>query len=160
MSELFLGCFIRGDESVVLEFLANDRLVDSLGVATFSDVLSVVFVRQLRSCTIPDNEIDRLARSLSTRFSDALIVDYDSRLGYRQTRIYASGELRRSFDKDDELWVPLDESGEPMKEAPALKCADLLEDEEYETIRDAIDLGFEAFQSGNRAEFKAFIPKI
>jgi hypothetical protein len=51
-----------------------------------------------------------------------------------------------SFGADDELWVPLDEDGNPLVTACARRIGELDHDAgaEYETCRNAIQLGLEA----------------
>ena len=53
--------------------------------------------------------------------------------------------LKTHFGEDDELWVPLDENGQPDLSAAPLAVDDLLDDEEYATLKNAIDLGLEEF---------------
>jgi hypothetical protein len=63
----------------------------------------------------------------------------------------------RAFGEADELFVPLDEEGEPIVFAEPLLAEELSEDLEYETIANAIQLGLGAMGAGAWDELFNFI---
>jgi hypothetical protein len=88
-----------------------------------------------------------LALEISAAHGHALLLQYDDRSGFRSAALYRDGTLARVWSEADELWVPLDEEGEPMTSSQPLRTEELVQDgdQEYETIKDAIQLGLEAF---------------
>ncbi len=158
MSEVFLGIVVRGIVPAVAEVLTDDPLNNILVATRFSDDFLIVWVKNPPAATrISDGEFDRLSRELSRRFSSSLYLNYDSRLGYRESQLYEKGDSRLGFGLDDELWVPLREDGELDRSAPPMKVSELQEDEEYGTIKNAIDFGFESFGGGSWSGLKSFI---
>ncbi len=81
---------------------------------------------------------------LSTLAGVAVAASYDDSAGHREACLASGGVVIRTFGTEDELWVPLDEDGEPIITAEPLKTSQLLPAEEYETIQNAIDLAFRA----------------
>jgi hypothetical protein len=86
-----------------------------------------------------------LTRELSRTFGSALLVQYDDRIGLREAVVYRAGEPTHRFGLSDELWVPLDELGNPRRDVPHVRTVELDPAEEYETVVSAIDHGLEAF---------------
>jgi hypothetical protein len=93
--------------------------------------------------------MEELAAAASKPARRALLIRFDSRTGHRSAELFEDGERRRSFGDADELYVPLDESGEPVLTAAPLRFADLDPEQEYETIENAIQLGLKAFGRGD-----------
>lgn len=88
---------------------------------------------------------ETLAMTVSESFQPgALVYLYDSRSGYRESRLFRGGRQVASFGEADELWVPTDASGEPIHSAQRLSVGQLEPGVEYETIMNAIDLGLHA----------------
>jgi hypothetical protein len=92
------------------------------------------------------NNIDRkkvyeLAMLFSKKLGKTLAIYYDSRIGLRASDYFSNGEHIRSFGQNDELYVQLDEDGEPNDLGKRFKYSELLPDDEYETIENAIELG-------------------
>ncbi len=159
MSNMFVGIFVQRPAPEVKQYLSTDSFIGLLGVASFSDGLTAVFDNSPRSKPIADSEVERLARKLSTNFSRGLLIDYNDQVGYRSAKIYENGECVKEFDADDELWIPLSENGEPNLKASPVRSSEFLEDEEYETVKDALDLGFEAFGAGSWSALVDFFGK-
>jgi hypothetical protein len=103
------------------------------------------FVRDLssgRQLSIDDTR--QLATTISSFSDSALAVFYDNRVALRAAVHYSRGKLVREYDAQDELWVPLDEDGQPLLGGPPLLVGDLSPEEEYETVRNAIDVALSA----------------
>ena len=82
-----------------------------------------------------------LAATLSETVSVALAVFYDNRCGLRTAALFRGGTMSAEFGEDDEWWAPLDEHGEPRRDVPLVSAANLDADEEYDCVRDAIEVG-------------------
>jgi hypothetical protein len=95
------------------------------------------------------SQVDRLAVELSGRLEPALAIDYDSRSGYRAARLFMCGSLASSFGAADEIWIQLGQDGYPLPDGPRLAMAELQDDQEYETIENAIELGLQALGQGD-----------
>lgn len=90
-----------------------------------------------------------LTAALSVFTAAALAVFYDNRCGLRAAAAFRGGTLSAEFGEDDEWWVPLDEDGEPRRDVPPVPAADLDADEEYDCVRDAIEVGLAALEVPN-----------
>ena len=88
-------------------------------------------------------QVRDVARLLSRECGRALFVSYDTRVAGRHAELYESGSLARAFDENDELYVPLRQDGDPDLEHAPLAVTDLSPDCEYETVKNAIQLGLE-----------------
>jgi len=88
--------------------------------------------------------IEDLAERLSAVVGKALLILYDSRVGFRHSRLYTNGAVTRYYGEVDAIFVLLDENGRPRlngKQYEYSELEELGEDEEYETIHNAIELG-------------------
>jgi len=92
--------------------------------------------------------MDDLARELSQLLGRALVVRFDSRIGHRSSALFEHGSLSRAFGEQEELFVPLDERGEPTAGAAPVRRWERDPDAEYETSKNAIQLGLEALGAG------------
>lgn len=101
--------------------------------------------------------MEGLAAELSRSFGQSLLVRYDSCQGYRASIHYGGGAATNQFGPHDELYVPVDDSGNPITEAKRVRLCDLSPHEEYETIENAIQMGFSLLGAGDWESFKAFL---
>lgn len=90
---------------------------------------------------------------------DCCVLAYDDRIGLRESIVVLEGR-RVAFGEQDELWVPIDEDGRPLKLAQPLLSTELEDEEEYATIKDAIQLGLDQFGiSMTSQEFRGMITR-
>jgi hypothetical protein len=156
MSEVFEGIITKGSRQTVHEVVAPG----GLEIADLPGQVVVAYRAAPRQATSPNVQFDDLAKMLSKAFSKVLVVRYDSRIGHRSSCLFRDGRLTRTFGKSDELFVPLDERGEPMWHAPQLRVNDLMADQEYETAKNAIELGLEELNGATWEDLKGLIAKI
>ncbi|MGB3641328.1 MAG: hypothetical protein WBA39_27690 [Rivularia sp. (in: cyanobacteria)] len=92
------------------------------------------------------SEMEYVASQISIIFSKAILVRYDDRVGYRESILFQEGLPLKTFDLADEIWVMLDENGEPIVNGLKFRIEQIEDDddEEYETICNAIQLGLES----------------
>ncbi|MBK8067618.1 MAG: hypothetical protein IPK27_08280 [Rhodanobacteraceae bacterium] len=88
-------------------------------------------------------EVDSLSARLSHDVEFALLIRYDSRIGYRSSACYEAGQKISEFTDRDELYVPLNEDGLPDNSVTPLRVDQLSDELEYETCKNAIQLGLE-----------------
>ena len=120
--------------------------------------LSVVYrVEKNRHKLIFDRRIEYLASQLSLEVSTVLVTRYDSRTGHRSSILFKEGLPLYSFDENDEIWVLLDEKGNPLIDGEKFSINSLKDDEEYETIWNAIQLCLQALGVENYNEVYSFI---
>jgi hypothetical protein len=102
-------------------------------------------------------ELASLAPELSVIFGKTLFVQYDDRVGWRYSELFINGESANIFGENEEIWIrlnddglpDLDENGKPISELIHIKDMDRFDpDEEWETYRNAIQLGLAAFGAG------------
>lgn len=136
MSEIFEGVLVAAGIKE-LRYL-NEQ---ALELSALSSGVSVVFRDDARSKLQFAEAIEDLARMLSAKYSRALVVRYDSRIGHRSSEVMDGGRCVASYGENDELFVPLDEDGEPLDDATPIRRENLLQGEEYETKVNAIQLG-------------------
>jgi len=87
---------------------------------------------------------DRLAIRIGEDVGVAVVVRYDSRIGHRSSVVYRVGQPAEHYGPDEELFVPLDDEGEPQTDVKPIPASKLDPDEEYETSVNAIELGLRA----------------
>lgn len=148
MSEVFEGCVVPSPDgkapSIPEHFVAElDLVTASIG----PDAL-IIFRSDLRDVSAFTPRIDEVAAALSCDVDRALVVRYDSRIGHRSSSLYRDGRLVGEYGQDGELFVPLDDDGEPILSAAPVLRKDFHADLEYETIRNAIQQGLETIGVG------------
>lgn len=95
-----------------------------------------------------DDQFVQFAATLSASYEGALLVRYDNRVGERASFVFRDQELIASYTTEDELFVELDEEGEPLLDGPRYSEPEVErleeEDREFEVVVNAIQLGCEA----------------
>jgi hypothetical protein len=140
MSEVFEGVITRAPANAVCSTLELALVSLALRISELSGLASVVYRNDSRQSSTFAEEMDRLAKTLSDKLSKAVLVRYDSRIGHRSATLYVKGALNQRFGRDDELFVPLDNAGNPMMSSSPIHFLEFVEGEEYETIQNAIEL--------------------
>ena len=89
--------------------------------------------------------MEYIASQISVILSQAILIRYDDRVGYRESIIFQEGYPIKRFDLADEIWVMLDEDGKPIVNGRKMRIKQIEdnEDEKYETIYNAIQLGID-----------------
>lgn len=104
-------------------------------------------------CTICANRVreqildDAAVAALLTECGELLAVIWDDRVGLRASSFHQLSGERLAFGDADELFVELNDAGEPVLDGPIYSFAEIescTEDKEFETYRNAIELGCEA----------------
>jgi hypothetical protein len=62
---------------------------------------------------------ETLAAILSQLCEEAVLVRYDSGTCYRYSALYRGGKLVHQYTLADELWIPLDSEGNPVRNRSA-----------------------------------------
>jgi hypothetical protein len=156
MSEVFEGVLLASPFNEVQKAVRTLPSSLSLKVEKLDD-LSVVSRNDQVGRPQFSQEIEQVATGLSNILGKALVVRHDSRIGHRTSELFINGNMERAFDEDDEVWVLLDEDGEPLVDGKRFKLADLDPDQEYETIENAIELGIQSLGSGDWKELRSFM---
>ena len=92
-----------------------------------------------RNSSFRDSRLLDLAKKASVN-NTCVYLEYDSRVAYRHAILMRNGVVLEEFGADDELWVPIDDQGNPIREAQHVKTSDLDPAVEYETIADVFFL--------------------
>ena len=66
---------------------------------------------------------------------------YDNRVGLEDAHVFQNGGRCSVFGEQDEIWVPLDDLGEPLIDSQGVTAGDLDPSREYDVLHSAIDLG-------------------
>jgi len=141
MSELYEGVVVCGDaDPVAAEFnaLGTHR---SLRLVRLTDQTYGIYPVATRSGPLNESATKSLACEISRTLKSALAVFYDNRCDINFATAYRDGSQHRSFNEQDEIWVPLDDGGEPIVDGPQLTLSELNDDDEFDCIRSAIDCG-------------------
>lgn len=105
-------------------------------------------------------KMEYVASQISLRLSQAILVRYDDRIGYRMSVVYQEGNPIKSFGLEDEIWVMTDEDGELIVNGKQFNIEQIKDDEEeYETIYNAIQLGLEFLKINTWDEVHSFITR-
>lgn len=160
MSEMFEGAICRCPAATARAHAA--AMVNPISIEAFElpDNLLVVCQSSPRRSSAFADDMDCFTCEISKSITKALLIRYDSRVGHRSSRLYVEGHLKREFGQNDELFVPLDEKGEPITTGPHIKFNEMVANEEYETIKNAIELGLSEFGSGSWTDLKQLIGRI
>jgi len=142
MSEVFEGFLCMVPEETLRPMVQSITSTLSLTIEKLNEY-TMVYRNDPRSQAIFTEEIDGVAAHVSRNVGKTLVIRYDSRIGHRSSRLFEDGMLQCSFGAEDEVWVPVDEEGLPVKDGPVYKETELLPGEEYETIQNAIELGIQ-----------------
>ena len=92
-----------------------------------------------RGTSFDADAIEDVAAAVSTSVGVSLAVFYDNQCGVRFSTLFQNGLRSATFGEADELWVPLDESGQPRTDQPPTSAPAWAGGEEYERVRDGID---------------------
>ncbi|MBH8575127.1 hypothetical protein I8752_19330 [Nostocaceae cyanobacterium CENA369] len=158
MSNVFEAIICPIDFTITENLLTKSSSELKLEVIKINDTLSVIYrIEENRHKLIFSQQIEYLASKLSLEITAVLVVRYDSRIGHRSSIMFAEGLAIYSFDANDEIWVLLNEEGNPLIDGQKFSINSMNDDEEYETIYDAIQLGFQVLGLDNYNEVYSFI---
>jgi hypothetical protein len=144
MSEVYEGIIVLADKQQLSAAL--DRIDSPLEFA-FGQLDGNVFAiyrTASRQAAFAAKELEEVAQEISTAVGACLAVFYDNRTGLRESALFRRGECKQRFTEADELWVLLDERGEPMLDGEKFPATSLDDDEEYDCVFTAIDAGLHA----------------
>jgi hypothetical protein len=144
MSETYEGLVFRSSDAAAPNAFHSLPVRFPLRLVRLADSTFGVYRVAERSDRFDATAMMALACTLSKSTSAALAVFYDNGCGVRASVAFRGGALSAEFGADDEWWVPLDEDGNPSREVPWLPAAELDPDEEYDCVRDAIEVGLAA----------------
>lgn len=162
MSTVFEGvlCVIAFENALSISKQVSSNL--KLEAEKVNDYLSAICrVENDRKKMIFSPEMEYVSSQVSVVFSKALLVRYDDRVGYRSSVLFQEGNPIKSFDLEDEIWVITDEDGEPIVDGKKFTIEQIKDDdeEEYETIYNAIQLGLESLGVNAWSEVHSFITR-
>jgi hypothetical protein len=149
MSSIFEAILSPAEPERLLQVLEPLEISLHLALSSLPGGLTAAVREDPRHEYAFTEDLDGIAEALSKTLGTSLVVRYDDRIGHRSSKLYRDGELIRSFGEDDEVYVLLDEDGEPIPEGERFSLQDLDPDEEYETIKNAIQLGLEGLGRGD-----------
>ena len=117
----------------------------NLQVDKIDDCLSCIYRVENQRNWIFDSEMEYVASQISVILSKAILIRYDDRVGYRESTVFQEGYPIKSFNLNDEIWVMLDEDGQPIIDGKQFTIEQIADDDddEYETIYNAIQLGLD-----------------
>jgi len=144
MSEMYEGVVFHGTLGSASAAFASIRSPLTLRLVRLTESVFGVYRVAGRHVAFEHADIEAVAAHLSSPASAALAVFYNNQVGFREAILYRNGRQETAFGEEDELWVPLDEKGEPLVDAERLTVSELEEDEEYQTIQSAIEAGLAA----------------
>ncbi|MGH9459689.1 MAG: hypothetical protein ACRD1X_00600 [Vicinamibacteria bacterium] len=157
MSEIFEGILCRTSVDEVAVTLGSQESPLALGTAQLDEELAVVYRNDPRREGQFSVELEDIAATLSSSFGQALLVRYDSRIGHRSSKYYVEGEPVRELGHGDEVYVLLDEEGEPLLAGERFGIDQLDPDKEYETLKNAIEMGLDALGAGEWSALLEFM---
>lgn len=145
MSEIYEGIVCKAEKEKIEEFLYSRQIREFNLKKVDNEILLILLTKNDVRSFSPNSEM--VAKSLSLGFQKSLLFQYDSRVGYRASELFIDGEIKNIFGVEDELYMILDDDGEPDKNRGIIHYSEMLENEEYETSKNAIDIGLEHISS-------------
>ena len=138
MSDVIDGVLYRG------EILSSDELAKCSMSGSMTVQLEaapgIYFVGLDTPRARATKSLECIAILVSRVVGESLLILYDSRIGERAARHYRQGSLVRAFSEQDEIYVELDDVGEPISNGAKYVLSELRADGEYETVCNAIEL--------------------
>jgi hypothetical protein len=156
MSEVFEGIVCKRSATDVKSALMSDNFAANLVIEPFT-LHGCIVTKPPVAPTRTFSSMEPIALWLSRQFDSVLLVRYDSRVGVRYSALFQLGVETQRFDRETEMYVPLDDAGEPLLDANWRRFSELDPNAEYETVQNAIELGFEVFGYGSWPELKCWI---
>jgi hypothetical protein len=144
MSVIFEAVVLEGDLPAIREAVDSLRVPLDLDLYQADERGFVILTSLGPGRLFNWEDVDRLAASLSIVFGTTLAVHYDDRGGVTVACLYREGAAVREFADADEVWVPMDDNGNPREDGPRYPGDHLPLDEECDCILQAIDVGIEA----------------
>jgi hypothetical protein len=132
----------------------------ALEIKQLNPIASIVYRSSPRNDNLTFSpQMEYIASHLSITYSQALLIHYDDRVGYRASVVFEEGVPIRSFGEADEIWVQLDEHGSPLIDGKKFSITEIQHDQEneYETRINAIALGLNQTKFSNWRELYNFI---
>jgi hypothetical protein len=118
---------------------------------------TIIYRSDSRSAAAFAPEIERLAEQLAERLGAATVVRYDSRIGHRSSIAFRRGQPPQSYGPEHELFVPLDDEGEPRSDVEPVTFKERDPSEEYETATNAIEHGLRVIGGPEWSNLRRFI---
>jgi hypothetical protein len=161
VSEVFEGVLFRGVAALVQPVLDNAREQFPVDLEPVGKGLSALFRTGPRADAEFSETMDRVAALTSELTGSALLIRYDSRVGYRSSALYQQGRLVRAVGPADERWIRLDRHSERQVNGPTYSVDELEldPDAEYETLENAVELGLDALGAGDWDELRLFMAR-
>jgi hypothetical protein len=141
MSVVFEGIIVHCDAEAATHIRQMITPIPRFGVGSLETDVTIVYRNDPRDEAHIDAGVEQLAASLSREVGIAVVVWFDSRVGYRASLVFVQGQETASYGEDDERYVLLDDDGQPPVGAEQCSLAQLDSAQEYETITSAIELG-------------------
>lgn len=148
MSEFYEGIVVQGERTAVRRAFDTLRSPLTFRLVHLGSSVFGIYRVATRSDRFDMEALLTAAKHMAGQLDAALAVFYDNRVGVRTTALVDERGIRE-FGEADELWVPLDEDGEPMRDAQRLRSHELEPEGEYDCITSTLDMGLE--QLGVRA---------
>ena len=147
MSEQYEAVVVVSTQSALSQSVITLGINTPLETCKLSPHVYAFYPAQPRR-TIDDALMPHIAREISKRVGQAVAVIYDNQIGLRSAYLYENGAFIRDYGEDDELWVLLDEDGEPQANGPTFHIHELVNNQEYDCLVSAIDMGLRAIGIG------------
>lgn len=159
MSAVFEGILISGTANSgskprLKEFCTSRLSGIRIGYAPLDDEVTAI-VRVGDRNEAFSEKFDELGAVLSSTYGKALVVRYDSRIGHRSSTYFEAGAEVASFGEKDEIYSPLKDDGSVT--GTRITFDKLDDDEEYETIENAIELGLNRLAMGTWEDLRFMI---
>jgi hypothetical protein len=159
MSEAIEAVVVRQPAKAITPLLATLEGVaepDHVRVVPLLEDVSLIYwvVPERRSF---GGHANHLASLLSARMGRSVLFRYDSGTCYRYSARYEEGELAEEFNLDDELWVELNDEGDPDPARGVFTNREFEKGTEYETQKNAVQLGLDTI---GFADWKGLLSRI
>ncbi len=141
MSDLYEAVLAITDSQTACDCLIDVSTPLQFRLIRFDDNLYGYHRIATRDDRFEPEAIIRFSCKLSKKVGQTLAMFYDNRCGINFCHLYRTGAHVRSFDEEDALWVRTNEDGQPDLSSEHFTVDQLKEDDEYECLQSAIDIG-------------------
>jgi hypothetical protein len=145
MSVVYEAIVLSGDESAIGP--AFDALKTTLSLRLLrltTHGFAIARCRHDSSRAFAAEQVHRLAAELSVPFHTTVAVHYDDRCALKIAVLFEGGNLVQEFGEQNEIWVPIDDHGDPVLNGLRYPGNRKPPNQECDCIYQAIDAGLDA----------------
>jgi hypothetical protein len=144
MSDMYEGVVLRSDKRAACQAFASLSSKLRLRLIQLAPGVFGIYRVAGRAETFEPQEVERVAKQLSSAVKRAVALFYDNQCCLRSAILYSAGRRTREFGDGDAWWVPYGPDGKLVLDGPRFRVGELRPDQEYDCVLSAIEAALES----------------